>query len=302
VKLFRWNSAHTPQRAFRAHRWLMGVFVLLGVSLLAQGFPAPQATLYTRTFSAHAQAWTADNHLSLAQAWQAIGDTPRALPHWEAALAQQPTLALARLLSETYLAQGDGGRALDKARTAYALAPDDAWANAQLGFLLAPFAPTQAQSHWRVVATHANASPDQRDLARALLALGDDVSPQRIGTTFIAHKAWAYAEQAFAYLATQDYPNALATAYIGWVRQNNGKDGTTWTSSAVALAPEDADVRLLQALQLRQAGAHEASIQAFETAIALNPQNPVAYAEFAALYDLLGLTEQAQRLRQDAPP
>lgn len=281
---------------------MMGVFVLLSVPLLAQGFPAPQATLYERTFSAHAQAWTADNHLSLAQAWQAIGDTPRALPHWEAALAQQPTLALARLLSETYLAQGNGGRALDTARIAHALAPDDVWANAQLGFLLAPFAPAQAQAYWRVVATHANASTRQRALARDLLALGADVSPQQLGIVFIAHEAWAYAEQAFAYLAVQDYPNALATAYVGWARQNDGKDGTQWTSSAVALAPQDADVRLLQALQLRQAGAHEASRQAFEAALALAPQNPIVYREFAALYDLLGLTEQAQRLRQDAPP
>jgi len=99
---------------------------------------------------------------------------------------------------------------------------------------------------------------------------------------------------------TVNYPDSLATVYIGWVQDQQSKDGSEWIEEAVRLAPDNADVRFIQGLHLRQQGAYEESAIALEIAVALNP-DPVFYTEIAALYDLMGLPDVATSWRDRLP-
>ncbi len=284
---------------------ILGASVALGIvialPLLAQSIPAPQASLYTRTFNAHANGWTVDDHNALAQAWQGIGDPARALPYWENALRVQPSLNVARVLSETYLVQADYARALDSARIALTLNPNEVWANAYVAFLLAPSFPQEALPHLRTLLL----DETYGTLAQNLLSLIQEAPEERafvrrVGAIFLEAQAWAFAESAFLHAVTVNYPDSLATVYIGWVQDQQSKDGSEWIEEAVRLAPDNADVRFIQGLHLRQQGAYEESAIALEIAVALNP-DPVFYTEIAALYDLMGLPDVATSWRDRLP-
>ena len=117
-----------------------------------------------------------------------------------------------------------------------------------------------------------------------LAALTSPTDPTRAGIALADVKLWAYAELAFSQ-ATGD---PLALAYGGWVRDQQGKSGAHWIDAAVALAPDSAQVRLLQGLHLRLNYDYAGSLDAIIQATALDPENAALYAELGTAYQLSG--------------
>jgi Flp pilus assembly protein TadD len=102
---------------------------------------------------------------------------------------------------------------------------------------------------------------------------------------------WRYAELALSQAG--DDPRALA--FTGLARDRQGEDGGAWAAEAVRRAPDDPQVRLLYGLHLRETGDYEASRTEIIAAAALDPGNPVMYAELGAAYQLTGDLAAAER-------
>ncbi len=104
-----------------------------------------------------------------------------------------------------------------------------------------------------------------------------------MGKALADAKLWPYAELAFSLSS-----DPLAYAYGGFARDMQGKDGSSQIDTAVALEPNNAQVRLMQGLHLRMNYDYPNSLKAIIQAVALDPENPALYAELGKAYQLTG--------------
>lgn len=260
------------------------------------------AQRYALMASATLQGWDSQSHLALGAHWAQLGDTARALLHWQFALALTPDLNTAQLVTETLLYRGEWSQALDTARLALTIDPNSTWANLHAGLLLATTDPRQAQAHLFLVPTTDSFGTLATQIRRLTQRSATDVTTiKQMGMVFLEAGLFHYAEYAFTHANTLNYPDPLMMAYVAWMRDLQGKDSARWMIQAVALAPQNADVRFVQGLHLRTLGEFDASVQAFQRAIQLDPQNNVFYDELANTYADMGLAEQAQAWRDQAP-
>lgn len=275
----------SPQAARRAA--LLVFACVLCAALLTASRPRPlgdervMESLYHVERQAGRGGWTPALARQAGDLWRASGDLVRAVAYWERA---EPDPQLLRHLAQAYLELGEWARALDTLERLRQRSPDDPWVNFQLGVILAAFAGERALPYLNVArAVYGDTLDDVIDGARR----GDSL---RVGMALAEQQMWAYAELAFGQV---EAPRAYA--YLGYARDQQGKDGGAWIDAAVALAPTDPQVRLLQGLHWRTLEDYAASLAAISAAAALAPENPTIHAQLGTAYDLLGDPAGARR-------
>ena len=290
----------------RAAGWLL--LLLSACAPAAEILPTPSASidevqrrgqplqaLYLLEAQASAVGWTPALARQAGDLWQAAGDPARALDFWQlAGSGASNDVVLARRLAQGAIELHRWTEAADALDHLLALAPDDAWAQLQLGLIRAAFDADAATTHLRA----AMAEPGYQPLALALInALRDGAElPDGMAAGLMLAKLeqWPFAELAFRHAAAVAAPYPQALAYAALARDRQGKPADAWIDDAVSLAPDDALVRYLHGLHLRASGDNLASLEALALAVALDPENPAYHAELGSAYRLLGDLAQAE--------
>jgi Flp pilus assembly protein TadD len=252
--------------------------------------------LYHVEAQAAQSGWTSELSQMAGRIWAEAGDPDRAARYWQNALDQQPgQITLTRELARTYIELGRWPDALDALKHLLELTPGETWAHYHLGLLLAASAPADANRHLQAAARDAA----YRDVAASLLntlahATPDARQAMAVGSVLAEHNLWPQAEVAFDYAAALDPTFADAVAYAGLARDRQGKDGSARIAQAIALGPNQPQVRYVEGLHLRLRGDALASLKALRAAANLDPTNPALAAEVGAAYQLLDNLGQAE--------
>jgi len=248
----------------------------------------PIQALYRVEAIALRDGWSTDLLRLAGDLWRESGDITRALPYWRAAAQGGHDVILLRDIAQASIDIQDWASANDALDHLASLAPNDPWVNLQLGLIQAAVSPNSAIEHLTIAGNEPAYVPLTDELIEILRNSSDDPAfGLRVGSVMAGYDLWAFAELAFTHAASiQPIPEALA--YVGFARDMQGKDGGAWIEDAVALAPDNPTARLLQGLHLRQIDDYEGSLEALITAVALDPQNPVMYAELGTAYQLAG--------------
>ncbi len=266
------------------------------VSAIANNMNAkrPMQALYQIEALAAQSGWTADLARSAGDIWEALNDLPRAVSYWEIALRFQPTDAqLTRRLAQAYLDLARWSQAVITLSNLLKVS-DDNWAHFQLGILQGVLDSASAAEHFRLAAR----DPQYQSVATELLALQNEVADlnhvMHMGAILSATNQWPAAEYVFQFASSLSPATPEALAYFGLARDQQGKDGHIQIEQAVALAPDNAQVRYVQGLHLHIVQDDNASLLALQDAARLDPLNPAYAAELATAYDRTGDAVQAE--------
>lgn len=258
-----------------------------------RGSGRPVQALYQVEAIAALDGWTFESLRLAGDLWREAGDRTQALSYWQAAARMNAEPTILRDIAQTALELQDWASARDALDQIVSQSSQDRWANLQLGLLLSVIAPAEA-AHSLTVAAGENAYASLAADVMDTLDEADSMRTLHLGRVLAEHALWSFAELAFSTAAEQGHaPEAIA--YTGFARDWQGKDGSGWIDRAVALAPDNATVRLLQGLHLRQNNAYDDSLQAMIMAVRLDPSNAVLYAELGTAYQLVGDYSQARR-------
>lgn len=237
---------------------------------------------------AAADGWTPERQHLAGDLWKEAGNTAWALPYWAAAMT---TINDAALVEDVALAAwdiGDWDLVLTawRARIALPDAPDSAYF--AIGQILAATDPAAALDPL----ARAMQTGEYRDVADALrtVILSADVQTDqllRVGLVFARFEQWPLARLAFEQVVARE-ERPLALAYLGVTLDQTGENGDALVGQAVALAPNDPQVRLVEGLHFRARGDDAQSIEALAAAVALDPASPALMAELGTGYRLAG--------------
>lgn len=249
-----------------------------------------QVALYHLESAAVFNGWTTGAHIRAGNLWRDMGDTTKALPHWEAANAQNSNANLLRQIAGIYLERGEWGTAWQRISSLLELAPNDAWSLYHAGLILAPSDPVTAYGYLGQVAALDN---DFSETAQNTLdAIGDTETNSdvilRVGASLASAEEWSLAENAYQYATDLYYPFAEATAYVGLMRILQGKNGELWISEALALDDSNADIHYIAGIYWRSAGEFLLSENALIQAVLLQPDNPTFHTELGNTYRAMG--------------
>ncbi len=255
-----------------------------------------QITLYEIEAEAAANGWSARLHRDAADAWQSLGDATRALAHWEASILAEPNATSLRSAAEIALQRGDWATAFRYLDMLHEMQPENGWAAYHGGAMIAVGNPARAITWLEPLTREENT---YQSAAQTLLdVLLDDSSPvpvdARVGAVLANAEEWALAEYAFQFAAANHYPFAEAMAYVALMRVQQGKEGTGWMQQALRLAPDDAHVVFVSGIYWRALEQYEQSEQAFLSAIILEPEQAVFYAELGNTYRAMGSLSDAE--------
>jgi tetratricopeptide (TPR) repeat protein len=302
--------------------WMLGTSLLIPTPVLPTLSPErrlvaanddsaqrPVQALYHLEALAVETGWTPARHQQAGDLWARLGDMQQAIYHWQQGPTDDPLLL--RSLAAAYITGGDWRAAINTLERLVALRPEDPWTNYNLGLTLALYDPDAAEAYLRRAALDPTYQQTARAVRVTLLEHRDDNLtttvglPILVGLTLIDRAEWTFAELAFSYanaiyLGNNGDPLPEALAYLSLVQNERGKDGSIAIESAVALAPNDAQVRFFQALHERHQKNYAGSLNAMIQAVALSPESPVLYAELGTAYRLVGDVEQAQYWLQAA--
>jgi tetratricopeptide (TPR) repeat protein len=271
----------------------------------------PVQALYHIEALADRFGWTPDLHQQAGDLWHTLGDTDRALFHWQQAAITTEDAALLRTLADGYMLARRWGAAADALALLINLQPENTWANFHLGMLRAPYDAAAAEPYLRQAAL----DPLYNEAARAVrvalienrdLFTFDPVQqPMLVGLTLIEQELWDYAALAFAEadalsrsLSGEPFPTALA--YLSLAQDRQGSAGAAAIITAVQLSPNDPQIRFLLGLHRRHVGDYGSSLEAMIQAAALAPESAALYAELGTAYRLVGDLEEAERWFQTA--
>lgn len=261
-----------------------------------------QQALYLLETRAARTGWSAETHIVAGNLWRSMGDSSRALPHWEAAAQQNPTTDLLRQLAQFHIDDHAWRLAWERLQQLLAQSPNDAWGLHQAAMLIAPHDPSLARDY--LLRTNSSRNRYSDTANRLLLTIGDQ--PQdpsiasRVGAILISEQQWSLAENAFRVATLRTYLDAEALAWVAYIRAQQGRDGADWMTAAITLAPADANVRYVEGLYARVLDDLEVSEGALLLAVALDPQNPVFYAELGNTYREMSNFTEAEYWLQTA--
>lgn len=291
------------------HALIMRAFLLvMAFSVLASTPPPPAASslvvdlgahrpmqaLYQIEVQATQSGWTADLAKSAGDIWESLDDLPRAVSYWEVALRLNPSdEQLTRRLAQSYLDMERWSQAVI-ALSSLLKQHDDNWAHFQLGVLQGVLDSASATEHFQLASRDAQFKSVTAQLIPLLTEPSDLSRSMQIGAVLANAKLWPAAEYVFKYAASLSPKMPLAWAYTGLARDQQGKNGRSQIEQAIALAPNDAQVRYLQGLHLHLVGDDDASLIALQQATILNPLNPAFAAELANAYDRSGDSSKAE--------
>jgi len=278
-----------------------GLLAFLALSLLIiagnaqvygqRGAQSLQAQLYVLEVEAVQAGWTASSLRQAGQLLSELGEQRRALALFERALALEFDVQLMREIIETHLIHGNYAGALDGLKRMLSVQPDHEWAAYQAGLLLAPTDASRALAYLSRV--REPGFPLVPELT-ALLRNQPQGQAMAVGALYAGAGRWRLAEHAFDYAADLTYPNGEALALTGLMRSIQGKSGTVWVDRALKLAPDNATIYYVQALQMRLQGDPQSSVIPLLVAITLEPENPAYYAELGQAYRELGQLDEAE--------
>jgi tetratricopeptide (TPR) repeat protein len=180
--------------------------------------------------------------------------------------------------------------------------PGDMQALYQLALLLAPVDQNYAREYLgRVV--HDPALAVRAETIRAALdvynvsALTD--AHTYLGVTLVGLGEWPFAERALRMALEVNSVNPIALAYLGFARDQQGRDGLPDLEAALAMAPNEPTIHYLVGQHWRQAGRHDKEYEAFTRAYWLSPDNPALAVEVGvALQNQSDLAGAEQWLRR----
>lgn len=255
--------------------------------------------------------WTAARRETLHDILERSGDTAGAAALFYATLASDEndpnTL---RQLAQQQITRQDWIGLSDTLSRLYVVVPTDPQVLYWMGVLLAVDDPVLASTYldlaamdpdWAVAAVTVRDALDaytQRPLTEAHTVLG--VALAGLGE-------WEFAERALVRAIDINAVNPLALGYLGFVRDQQGRDGLPDIEAALAMSPNDPQLHYLMGLHWRLVGDQAAAYDAFMRAFAFDATNPALAAEIATslhyLSDLAGAERwynEAIRLDPDA--
>jgi len=291
------------------HALIKRAFLLaVALSILASTPPPPDGSSLTVDLAAHrpmqalyqieaqvAQSgWTAELAKSAGDIWESLDDLPRAVSYWEIAVRLQPSnQQLTRQLAQSYLTLEHWSQAVIALSSLLKL-NDDNWAHFQLGILQSVLDSSSAADQLQLAARDSQFQPVTAQLIPLLNQPTDVIRAMQMGVVLASAKLWPSAGYLFQYAAALSPKLPVALAYSGLARDQQGKNGSSQIEQAVALAPDNAQVRYLQGLHLHLVGEDEASLQALQQATVLDPLNPAFAAELATAYNRAGDSPKAE--------
>jgi hypothetical protein len=260
------------------------------------------AALYALRADAARAGWTFEAHQRAAALYDSLGDPHAAAAHREAALALRPgDRETVRALAVYAVRAEDWARAVEALDGYLAVAPDDAWANAWLGMLRAPYQPAAALVALDAALARGGGIADfERALLEsvrdtlAALPPGDLSAALRVGITLVEQRQWPLAERAFRLAAALGGSDAEALAYLGLARAMQGKPGEAALTRALQLDGLNPQVLFLAALYAQALGDGEAAIRALLEAAALSPDDPAISAALGRALAVNGLVTDAE--------
>jgi tetratricopeptide (TPR) repeat protein len=254
-----------------------------------------QAALFYVEVQANTEGWSAALHEEAGNLWRDMGDLSRALPHWEVAAQLDPQPDNLRRLADLKLQSGDWGTAYQYLSHLLELTPDDTWGLYYGGLLLAPSDIQTARDYLtRVTSSDIYGTSAERMLVAMGANANDAFSSSRVAAVLAGMGEWSLAENAFQYAAAINYPFAEAAAYVGLMRVQQQVDGSAWLEQALTLEPNNPNVRFVEGLYWRALQNYEFSVNAFLTAIILDPTVPEFYAELGNTYRVAGNLGEAE--------
>jgi tetratricopeptide (TPR) repeat protein len=208
-----------------------------------------------------------------------------------------------RILAQEQIERLDWQQARETLDQLAAFQPDEAETMYLLGLLLAPQDQALAADYL------ARVSPDSEWFTRAetvyaALAVYDTYAltdaHTYLGVTLVGLAEWPFAEQALQMALEVNAVNPTALAYLGFVRDQQGRDGLPDLQAAVDMAPTDPNVYYLFGQHWRMVQDDEAALDAFNAAYWLDPSNPALAAEVALSLQFLSNLAEAQQWFQIA--
>jgi tetratricopeptide (TPR) repeat protein len=160
--------------------------------------------------------------------------------------------------------------------------PGDTQALYQLALLLAPVDQNYAREYLGRVA-HDPAWAGRAETVRAALSVYDGSAltdaHTYLGVTLVGLGEWPFAERALQMALEANAVNPVARAYLGFARDQQGRDGLPDLEAALGMAPNDPTIYYLLGQHWRWAGAREKEYEAFAHAYWLSPDNPALAVE-----------------------
>jgi tetratricopeptide (TPR) repeat protein len=241
---------------------------------------------------AHVRGWTPALHRQAAALYTQQQHSTLALAHWQASLEDTPADRPAlRVLIETSLARREWQATRAYLERWLVFDPRDEWANYHMGLLLAPRAFAATQAHLTLAAN----DPQYRRNAEAILQVyaqfpSDDPAllALRVGLVMLDAGAWSAAEHAFTAAIETNPTYAVALAFLGLARDQQGHDGSPQVERALALAPDEPQVRYVAAVHSRIKGDTAQALALLNELGTQNPRNAAVAVEIGTLYRVLG--------------
>jgi tetratricopeptide (TPR) repeat protein len=178
-----------------------------------------------------------------------------------------------------------------------ALEPENTQALFQLGLLLAPEDQAAAAGYLE----RAAGDPELRAAVDTIKAALDRYANlpladahAYLGITLVGLSQWPFAEMVLEQALMVNAVNPMALAYLGFVRDQQGRDGLPDLEAALAMAPGDPTIYFLMGQHWRLAEDHEAAYNMFIEAYRLDPDNPALAAEVGTTLQLSGELSEAE--------
>jgi tetratricopeptide (TPR) repeat protein len=253
---------------------------LVKLSLNAEQYDAARVYLYAL---AGRDGWNSARREQLRFILEQLGETDQVAALLHRSLEENPTSPRVLLsLAHYQIGQLDWENARLTLETLLARQPDHPRATYLLGLLLAPTDSSLARYYLQQVID----DPEFASDAQAVLATLDVYGQYSLtnahtylGITLVGLGQWPFAERAFELALEANSVNPTALAYVGFTRDQQGRDGLPDIEAALAMSPNDPTLYYLLGLHWRLADDHAAAYDAFVQAYWLAPTNPALAAE-----------------------
>jgi tetratricopeptide (TPR) repeat protein len=306
------EAAKHYQNAAQRLPWRADLYELSGHAYYHAKEYAQADAAYQKAFDR--QAFSPEGWVAWGDVHYLMDDPRRAAEIWEQALGQEnPSEQLYSRLAEIYQSRGETLRAAETLQKYASVHPEDASAHYRLGVLLALSDPDRALTELLSASQlDPKFDPAVQTLRTAVnLASIDDAPSARsvvVGRGLGLVNEWRLARTAFEEAVRLDEKNADAWAWLGEANQQVGMDGVEQLDRAFHLNPGSSTVRGLRGLYDQRTGNYRAALTEFQTAAAMEPDNPTwlvsmgeAHAKLGDLINALGAYQKATTLAPEDP-
>jgi tetratricopeptide (TPR) repeat protein len=268
---------------------------LVQMSLNAGQYGQARVYLYAL---ADLDGWTSARRDQLARILRSSGESDQAAALQYASLQGQSDDPLAlRELAQQQIAQ----QAWDQAETTLgrliALTPDDGEALYEMGVLLAPDNRAFAANYLARAALDPDWAARANTVQAALSAYGTyslTDAHTHLGVALLELGEWSLAERVLQLALDVNAINPTARAYLGFVRDQQGRDGLPDIQAALAMSPNDPVIYYLLGLHWRRLAQHDEALEDFRQAYWLEPDNAALAAEVGTSLQNLGNLAEAE--------